>query len=76
MCNYLIDIEDSIKNINIDIDEMEKNNTAQIILNYFCGAENEREFILEARRAAKARGYECVHEYEDDELLIIVRKVA
>lgn len=70
-----IDIEREIKRINQDIDDMKSAGLKQIILSFFSGAENEREFILTTRAAVKARGYECVHEYEDSELLLIIRKV-
>lgn len=71
-----IDIEREIKRINQDVDDMEAAGLKQIILSFFAGSENEREFILAARAAVKARGYAAVHEYDDGELLIIVRKVA
>ena len=70
-----MDIEREIERINQDIDDMQEAGLKQIILSFFSGAENEREFILAARAAVKARGYECVHEYEDSELLLIIRKV-
>ena len=69
-------IEREIERIGQDIDDMEKAGLKQIILSFFSGMANEREFILAARGAIKARGYESVCEYEDGELLLIVRKVA
>ena len=71
-----IDIEREIERINQDIDDMQEAGLKQIILSFFSGAENEREFIFAARAAVKARGYAAVHEYDDGELLIIVRKTA
>ena len=71
-----IDIEREIKRINQDIDDMKSAGLNQIILSFFAGSENEREFIFAARAAVKARGYSAVHEYDDGELLLIVRKVA
>lgn len=71
-----IDIEREIERINEDIDDMQEAGLNQIILSFFSGAENEREFILAARSAVKARGYAAAHEYDDGELLIIVKKVA
>ena len=71
-----IDIEREIERINQDVDDMESAGLRQIILSFFSGAENEREFIFAARAAVKARGYAAAHEYDDGELLIIVRKVA
>lgn len=70
-----MDIEREIKRINQDIDDMKSAGLNQIILSFFSGAENEREFIFAARAAVKACGYAAVHEYDDGELLIIVRKV-
>ena len=61
-----IDIEREIKRINEDIDDMQAAGLKQIILSFFSGMANEREFILAARAAIKARGYACVHEYDDD----------
>ena len=69
-------IEREIERINEDIDDMQKAGLKQIILSFFSGMENEREFILAARRAIQARGYAAVHDYEDGELLLIVRKIA
>lgn len=71
-----IDISRELERIEQDIDDMESAQLNQIILSFFSGAENEREFIFAARAAVKARGYACVHEYDDSELLLIVRKVA
>ena len=70
------DIEREIERIGQDIDDMKKAGLKQIILSFFSGMTNEREFVLAARRAIKERGYESVCEYEDGELLLIVRKVA
>ena len=75
MEQFKINIEQSIKDIEKDIDNMTAYGMKQIVIGFYSGAENEREFILAARKAAKARGYECVHEYEDSELLLIIRKV-
>lgn len=71
-----INIEREMERINQDLDDMEKAGLKQIILSFFSGMENEREFILAARAAIKARGYQSVYEYDDGELLLIVRKVA
>lgn len=71
-----INIELELERIGQDLDNAEKAGISQIILSFFSGFENEREFILAARSAVKARGYACVHEYDDGELLLIVRKVA
>ncbi len=70
------DIEREVERIGQDIDDMEKAGLKQIILSFFSGMVNEREFIMAARRAIKEHGYESVYEYEDGELLLIVRKVA
>ena len=69
-------IEREIERIEQDLNDMEKAGLKQIILSFFSGMTNEREFVLAARSAIKARGYSAVHEYEDGELLLIVRKVA
>lgn len=74
--NNKFDIEREIERVNQDIDDMQKAGLKQIFLSFFPGMENEREFILAARKAAQARGYACVHDYEDDELVLIIRKVA
>ena len=71
-----IDIDRELERINKDIDDMQAAGMKQTILDFFGGSENEREFIFAARAAVKARGYEAVHEYEDDELVLIIRKVA
>lgn len=73
-----IDIERELERINKDIDDMQVAGMQQIVLDFFGGSENEREFIFAARAAVKARGYEAVHEYdgENGELLLIIRKVA
>ena len=71
-----INIERELKQISKDLDNMERAGLKQIVFSFFSGFENEREFILAARAAIKARGYEAVHEYDGDELLLIVRKAA
>lgn len=71
-----IDIEREIERIDKDLDDAEAAGIQQIIFDFFSGAENEREFIFAARAAAKKRGYDAVHTYEDGELVLIIRKVA
>ena len=73
---YKIDIEGELERIGRDIDDMEKAGTEQIILDFFGGSNNEREFLIAARAFVKARGYAAVHEYDDGELVLIIRKVA
>lgn len=73
---YKIDIEGELERINRDIDDMEEAGMEQIVLDFFGGSENEREFIFAARAAVKARGYEAVHEYDDGDLVLIIRKTA
>ncbi len=73
---YKIDIDDELERIKRDIDDMEAAGIKQAFLDFFAGAENEREFLVAARALVKQRGYACVHEYEDGELVLIVRKVA
>lgn len=69
-------IEREVERIKQDLNDMKKAGLKQIILSFFSGMANEREFIMAARRAIKEHGYESVYEYDDDELLLIVRKVA
>ena len=69
------DIEREAERIEQDLDDMRKAGLKQITLSFFSGMANEREFIMAARHAIKARGYESVCEYEDGEILLIVRKV-
>lgn len=73
---YKIDIEGELERINRDIDDMEEAGMEQIVLDFFGGSENEREFIFAARAAVKARGYAAVHEYDDGDLVLIIRKAA
>ena len=69
-----IDIGAELERIKRDINDMEESGIEQTVLDFFPGAENEREFILAARLFLKSHGYACVHEYDDGELLLIVRK--
>lgn len=71
-----IDICAELERIKKDINDMEEAGMDQIILDFFGGAENEREFISAARAMVKSRGYAAVHEYDDGELVLIIRKVA
>lgn len=73
---YKIDIEGELERIKRDIADMEEAQMDQIFVSVFSGAKNEREFIAAARAFVRARGYAAVHEYEDDELVLIIRKVA
>ena len=73
---YKIDIEGELERIKRDIADMEEAQMEQIFVSVFSGAKNEREFIAAARAMVKSRGYAAVHEYEDDELVLIIRKVA
>jgi hypothetical protein len=76
MENNKFDIEREIERVNQDLDDMQKSGLKQMFLSFFSGMENEREFILAARKAAQARGLSVVHEYDDGELVLIIRKVA
>ena len=76
MENNKIDIGAELERIKKDISEMEEAGMEQIMLDFFAGAENERAFLLAARAFVKARGYAAVHEYDDGELVLIIRKVA
>ena len=71
-----IDISAELERIKRDLRDIEEAGMKQTILSFFSGAENEREFLMAARAMVKARGYAAVHEYEDDELVLIIRKVA
>ena len=71
-----IDIERELERIKADLRDMEEAGMKQTILSFFSGAENEREFLVAARAMVKTRGYAAVHEYEDDELVLIIRKTA
>ena len=70
-----IDIERELERIKADLRDMEEAGIIQTTLSFFSGAENEREFLMAARAMVKAHGYAAVHEYEDDELVLIIRKV-
>lgn len=74
--NNKIDIGAELERIGKDINDMEESGTNQTVLCFFRGAENERAFLLAARAFIKLRGYSAVHEYDDDELVLIVRKAA
>lgn len=76
MENNKIDIGAELERIEKDLKDMEESGTKQTILGFFAGAENERAFLIAARAFVKARGYAAVHEYDDDELVLIIRKVA
>ena len=76
MQNTKIDIEREIERINQDVDDAEAAGIKRIFVEFFCGAENEREFIHAAKAAMDARGYACTFEYEDGELILIIRKAA
>lgn len=73
---YKIDIEGELERIKRDIADMEEAQMEQIFVSVFSGAKNEREFIAAARAFVEAHGYAAVHEYEDDELVLIIRKAA
>lgn len=76
MENNKFDIEREIERVNQDLDDMQKSGLKQMFLSFFSGMDNEREFILAVRKAAQARGLAAVHEYDDGELVLIIRKVA
>lgn len=71
-----IDIERELERIKADLRDMEEAGMKQTILSFFRGAENEREFITAAVALVRSRGYSAEVEYEDGELVLIVRKVA
>ncbi len=71
-----IDIGAELERIEKDLNDMQESGKDQTILGFFAGAENERAFLIAARAFVKARGYAAVHEYDDDELVLIIRKVA
>lgn len=71
-----IDIGAELERIKKDLRDIEETGIIQTTLSFFSGAENEREFLMAARAMVKARGYAAVHEYENGELLLIIRKVA
>lgn len=71
-----IDIGAELGRIEKDLKDMEESGANQTILGFFAGAENERAFLIAARAFVKARGYAAVHEYDDGELVLIIRKVA
>ena len=76
MENNKIDISAELERIEKDLNDMEEAGMDQIFVSVFSGAENERAFLLAARAFVKARGYAAVHEYEDGELVLIIRKAA
>lgn len=76
MENNKIDIGAELERIEKDLNDMQESGKDQTILGFFAGAENERAFLIAARAFVKARGYAAVHEYDDDELVLIIRKVA
>ena len=76
MENNKIDISAELERIEKDLKDMQESGKDQTILGFFAGAENERAFLIAARAFVKARGYAAVHEYDDDELVLIIRKVA
>ena len=71
-----IDIGAELERIEKDLNDMEEAGMDQIFVSVFSGAKNEREFIAAARAFVKTRGYSSELEYEDDELVLIIRKVA
>ena len=71
-----IDIGAELERIEKDVRDMEEAGIDQITLDFFAGAENERAFLIAARAFVKSLGYSAVHEYDDGELLLIIRKVA
>lgn len=76
MENNKIDIGAELERIEKDLKDMQESGKDQTILGFFAGAENERAFLIAARAFVKARGYAAVHEYDDDELVLIIRKAA
>lgn len=76
MENNKIDITAALERIAKDLTDMEEFGIKQMVLDFFGGAENERAFIIAARAFIKSRGYSAVHEYDDGDLLLIVRKIA
>ena len=71
---YKIDIDNELENIKKDISDAEEAGIKQITLDYFAGAENEKEFLAAARELIRSRGYKSETEYEDGELVLTVRK--
>lgn len=69
-----IDIERELERVERDIDDMEAAGMQQIVLDFFAGAENEKEFLAAARELIRSRGYKSETEYEDGELVLTVRK--
>lgn len=71
-----IDIERELERIKADLRDMEEAGIQQVFLDFFGGAENEREFITAAVALVRSRGYSAEVEYEDGELVLIVSKEA
>ena len=71
-----IDIEREIERIKRDLSDMEESGIKQMVLDFFGGAENEKAFIIAAKAYVMGLGYACGHEYDDGDLLLIVRKTA
>ena len=76
MENNKIDIGAELERIKADILDIEESGKNQSILGFFKGSKNEREFIAAAGAFVKSRGYAAEFEYEDDELVLIIRKAA
>ena len=74
--NNKIDITAALKSIERGIADMEEAGIKQMVLDFFGGAENEKAFIVAAKAYVMGRGYACGHEYDDGDLLLVVRKVA
>ena len=69
------DINAELERIKRDLSDADEAGMTQITVDFFAGAKNEREFIIAAMAFVKTRGYTCDVEYDDGELLLIIRKI-
>ena len=74
MKHELIDIPAEIARIEKDLADMEEAGMEQVILDFFGGAKNEGAFLSSVREHLRCAGYQCTHEYDNNELILIIKR--
>ena len=74
MKHELIDIPAELARIDRDLSDMEEGGIEQVILDFFGGAKNEGAFLTSVKEHLRSTSYQCAHEYDDNELVLIIKR--
>ena len=74
MKHEMIDIPAELARIERDLSDMEEAGIEQVILDFFGGAKNEGAFLSSVKEYIRSAGYQCTHEYDDNELILIIKR--